>query len=456
MSKRHSGSVRLPVAARWRRSAYLVGQRSRRRLMEFTAGGRWTYQLRPAVRRNLRWFWLDGTFASASDAMIAAYLSVFVLALGGTRAQIGLMNSLSSLSAALLLFPGATLVERLGRRKPVVLASATGARTILLLLALAPFAVSGQPAVYLVIALVMVRSASVHLGVPAWSSVMADLVPVSRRGRYFSSRSIAMVASGMITTLLFGQLISRVREPLGYQLAFGAAFLIGAVATYWFSRIEEPPLAPAPARSAGTSLVSWSQLKQHGGFLTFCAVAALWNFSVSMGGPFFSVYLVEGLGATAGLVGTFIILSSLSALPGHRLFGTLIDRWGARRVHVLTGLLIPVLAVGWVFAQSPWHVVPLYLIGGFLWAGYGVASLNVQLSLVPAARRARFTALLSVVVLLGLAAGAAVGGLIAENWGYRAAFVATGIGRLAAALLFVRFVRVPERPAEAEAQPQPA
>jgi MFS family permease len=424
--------------------------------LEFTAGGLWTYQLRPAVRQNLRWFWLDGTFAAGSDAVIAAYLSVFVLALGGTRAQIGLMNSLSSLSAALLLFPGAALAERLGRRKPVVLAGAGGARTILLLLVLMPLAFSGQAAVYLVIALVIVRSASVHLGVPAWSSLMADLVPVSRRGRYFSSRSIAMVASGMITTLLFGQLISRVREPLGYQLAFGVAFLIGAVATYFFSRIAEPPLAPAPARSAGTGLALWSQLRQHRDFLTFCAVAALWNFSVSIGGPFFGVFLVESLGASAGLIGTFSVLSSLSALPGHRLFGTLVDRWGARRVHVLTGLLIPVLAIGWVFAQSPWQVVPLYLIGGFLWAGYGLASLYVQLNLIPPAGRARFTALLSIVVLLGLAAGAAVGGLIAERWGYRAAFVATGVGRMTAALLFVRFVRVPEQPAEAEEQPQPA
>ena len=418
--------------------------------MEFTAGGRWTYQLRPSVRENLRWFWLDGTFASASDSVIVAYLSVFLLALGGTRAQIGLMNSLASLSAALSLFPGAALAERLGRRKPIVLAGAMGARTVLLLLALAPLAVSGQTVVYLAIGLVIVRSASVHLGVPAWSSLMADLVPVTGRGRYFSARNIAMVATGMITTLLFGQLISRVREPIGYQLALGAAFLIGLVATYCFSRIAEPPLPADLPGPSGTLRSSWTELLQHREFLTFCGVAALWNFSVSIGGPFFSVFLVERLGADAGQVGMFSVLSSLSSLPGHRLFGTLVDSWGARRVQMLTGLVIPVLAAGWYFAQSPWHVVPLYLVGGFLWAGYGLASLNVQLGLVPPEKRARFTALLSIVVLLGLAAGAAVGGLIAERWGYRAAFLTTGIGRLTAALLFARFVHLPAQPAEAE------
>lgn len=448
MSESQSSSARLPGKGGWRRSMGRLAQRSRRRLLQFTAGGRWTYQLRPAVRRNLRWFWLDGLFANASDAIIVAYLSLFVLALGGTRAQIGLMNSLSSLSAALLLLPGAALVERWGRRKAIVLLGASGARSVLLLLALMPLVAIGPAAVYAAIGLVIVRSASIYLGIPAWSSLMADLIPVRWRGRYFSSRSMAMVAAGIIATLLFGQLITRVSEPLGYQLALGVAFVIGIVATFSFSRIKEPPEAPAKDSASGAGLSVWTQVRANRGFVAFCGVAALWNFSMNIAGPFFSVFLVERLGASAGLIGAFAVVSSLASLPGHRLFGTLVDRWGPRRVQVLTGLLIPVLALGWVVARSPWHVVPLYVIGGFLWAGYGVASLSVQLALVPQARRARFTALLQIVVLLGLAAGAAIGGLIAEQWGYRAVFVTTAAGRMLAALLFALVVRVPSPPSE--------
>ena len=450
MSESQSDSARLAGLAGWRHSLDLLRGRSRQRLLEFTAGGRWTYQLRPEARQNLRWFWLDGLFASASDAIIVAYLSLFVLALGGTRAQIGLMNSLASLSAALVLLPGAALVERLGWRRPIVLRSAAGARAVLLLLALMPLALDGHAAVYAAIGLAIVRSASIHVGVPAWSGLMADLVPARWRGRYFSSRSIAMVAAGMVTTLLFGQLISRIREPLGYQLAFGVAFAIGLVATFSFGRIDEPPEATAASAAGGAGLPLWKQLRAHRDFVVFCAVVALWSFAVSIGGPFFSVFLVEGLGASAGLIGTFAVLSSLASLPGHRLFGTLIDRYGQRRVQMLTGLAIPLLAAGWVLARSPWHVVPLYLIGGFLWSGYGAASLSVQFTLVPQARRARFTALLQIVVLVGLAAGAAVGGLIAEHWGYRVAFAVTGAGRLLAAALFALFVREPALPPDLE------
>jgi len=51
-------------------------------------------------------------------------------------------------------------------------------------------------------------------------------------------------------------------------------------------------------------------------------------------------------------------------------------------------------------------------------------------------------------VMGALAAGAALGGVIAQRWGTVAVFIVSGIGRLAGALLFARFVRNPSNPCE--------
>ncbi|MBN1933498.1 MAG: hypothetical protein JW934_02475, partial [Anaerolineae bacterium] len=77
----------------------------------------WHGQVPAAVSRNLRWFWLDGFFSQASESIVNAYLSLFVLALGASRAQIGLLSAVSSFSAALVMLPGAGIVERWGHRK---------------------------------------------------------------------------------------------------------------------------------------------------------------------------------------------------------------------------------------------------------------------------------------------------------------------------------------------------
>jgi MFS family permease len=413
----------------------------RRRIGQVVAGGSWTQQLGASTRQNLRWFWFDGLFAQASESIIVTYLTLFVLALGATRGQIGLMSALVSLSGALVLLPGAALVERYGRRKlMVLLGGGGGGRAALLLLAVLPIFVSGPAAVSFAIGLAVLRSAFGNLSLPAWTALTAEIVPLSWRGRYFSSRNIAMGISGMAAAFLIGQLIMRVGNLTGYQLALGGAFGVGLLSTFSFSRIRETTQVAAPSYHS-TRLPVWHRLRAHPGFLTFCAVAALWNLSMGIAAPFFSVYLVQSLHASAGIIGLLSVVNTLTALPGQRLFGVLADRWGPRRVQLLTGLLIPIVPVGWALTRSPWHVVPVELMAGFVWAGYGLASFNFLLELTPEDRRSRFTALYQIAVTVALAAGNALGGVFVTQWGYRLIFVMSGVGRLISALLFAYLVR---------------
>jgi predicted MFS family arabinose efflux permease len=287
--------------------------------------------------------------------------------------------------------------------------------------------------------------------VPAWVSLTADIVPLSWRGRYFSSRNIAMGVANMLTTFLVGQLITLVGGTNGYQLAMGLAFAVGIASTYSFARLEEPlSSAPPEAKDSGLQLPLRQHLRAHPDFLFFCATAAIWNFSINIAGPFFNPYLVESLQASAGVVGALSVVSTLAALPGQRLFGSLVDRWGTRRVQLITGLLIPLLPWAWALTRSPWHVVPVNLAGGFLWAGYELANFNFLLILTPEDRRPRYSAVYQIVVMVALAGGAALGGIIAQRWGYTPVFVLSGIGRLCAALLFARFVHQPASPSTAE------
>ena len=381
-------------------------------------------QVHPSIRHNLHWFRLVGAVGQVGESIVLTYLSLFVLALGATRAQIGLMSALSNLSAALLLLPGAFIVERWGRRKQLcMLGAGGGAPVALLLLALIPLAVSGPAAVYIAIALVAARSAFIHLVVPAWVSITADIVPIARRGRYFASRNIAMAVTGTVATFLVGLFITHTASPVGFQLALGIAFIAGLASTFSFGRIRDDPI-PAARSSAdrGSQLPLLRHLRAHPEFLVFSAVAALWNCSLNIGGPFFNIYMVEELKASASTVGVLGVIVTLSALPGQRLFGILADRWGPRRIQLITGLIIPIVPLGWALSRSPWHLVPVQVAVGFLWAGYALASYNFLLVFTPEDRRSHYTALYQIAVTIGLASGAALGGIIATRWGYESVF----------------------------------
>jgi MFS family permease len=406
-----------------------------------SAGGRWVGELPQAVQRNLRWFWFDGAFALGIDNIINTYLVLYAVALGASSAQVGLLGALSGLGAALALLPGALLVERIGRRREIILASGGSiGRIAVLLLLLIPFFLQGNAAVYLAIALVVMRDTFGNLSLPAWSSLAADIVPLGQRGRYFASRTFAQTVAGMITAFAAGWIINLSGFPAGYQWALLLAFLCGAASWFCFSRIQDPSPEPPPRTPrTGTAPILGSILA-HPSFLALCLHSAVWNFSLNLAAPFFNVYLVHNLKASMIQVGILTVATSLASLPALRVFGPLADRWGPRRIILVTSLLIPVLPLAWIIVPSPWYILAINLASGVLWSGFTMSVLNLLLQISPHAERARFTAVHQIVVALSLALGAAVGGWVVTAFSYKAVFALSGIGRFIAALIFARFV----------------
>jgi MFS family permease len=364
------------------------------------------------------------------------------------------MSSLSSLSAAIVLLPGAMLVERLGRRRPIVLTGAGWARFALLPLGLLPFFVHAPWIVFVAIGLSVSRDLMANLTYPAWMSLTGDVVPIEGRGRYFSSRNFIMGLSGIIITLLAGLIISRVGQPGGFQVALVVAFVLGMGSIYSFSHITDrpKPLAFPKVKEPLALAALLREMATHRDFLIFAAITALWNFSLNIAGPFFNVYLVEGLHSSAAMIALTAVASSLASMLGQRKMGDLNDRWGARRLAMITGLLIPIVPLLWVFARAGWHIIPINLLSGLLWGGYNLASFNYLLMITPENRRARYSALFQIIVTVSLALGAALGSLVVTNWGFNSVFIASAAGRLIAALLFVfltaRHVRRMNRTAE--------
>jgi MFS family permease len=402
-------------------------------------------ELPERARQNLHWFWYDGLFSSASDNIIATYMTLYVLALGATRTQIGIMSALSSLSATLLLLPGAILVERFNHRKEITLfCGGSIARLAILFIALVPFGLTGKALIITAMALSITRDAFGNLAFPAWLSFTADIVPMQGRGRYFGSRNFVMGITGMLSVLLVGALITRLSQPEGYQLGMAFAFVLGIGSTFSFSRLHDPSGQSIPQTPGLLDLPSLVRdLRKIPALPALIVTAVVWNFFLNVPGPFFNVYMVENLKASASMVGIASITTTVASLLVQRRLGRLADRWGAHRLQLISGLLIPILPLAWVFTRVPWHVIPINIVSGVLWGAYGLASFNLLLELTPQEGRARYSAMYQLFVTLALAAGAVVGGWMVTKWGYTAIFVTSAVGRLFAALLFSRFVKRP-------------
>ncbi len=410
---------------------------------QFTAGPRdASLHEEPGARANRQLLWADGFVSNISESFVASFLNPFVMALGATNGQIGLLSSLNNLSAAAGLIPGARLAEHFQSRKLVAaISGGVFARIVLLLLAVLPLFVEMPTLIYAVIMLVALRSFFSQMGFPAWSTLVADLVPEAIRGRYFSARNIGLAIAALGFTPIAGWIIQAGGGVRGYQLGLVLAGLIGFVATVIFVRIKEPErVAPSrAAQSKRSSLVSVA--RENPQFAGFTAVALLWNLALMVAGPFFSVYLVRNLGATPVQIGVLAAVNSMGNILGQRFWGGLNDRRGARWVMGVSGLLIPLIPVIWSLAPGPWWLIPVEIFSGFMWAGYSLSNFNLLLTITPPSQRERYVALYHVAVYGAAFVGPLVGSVLANNLGIRSLLWLSAGGRLVASALFMVVMR---------------
>jgi MFS family permease len=309
-----------------------------------------------------------------------------------------------------------------------------------------PFLAGGPTAVAVTIALKVLMDSASNLSNPAWTALSAELVPIAWRGRFYGNRNMVMGIASMLVTFLAGQIITAAGSPIaGYQTVYGLAVLFGAGASFCFASIQEPEGQPDPtAFEAYRPTALLQTLREDRLFSTFCAAQMVWNFSLAIAGPFFSVYQIEVLKSTPAIIGIQVILSTLAGIPAQQLFGRLNDVWGERKVLTLTGFLIPLLPFLWVFTRHPWDPTPMNLLGGALWAGYGLANFNYLLSITPSENRARYSAIFQLSVMASAALGSAIGGVVVENFDFRLIFLLSALGRLAGQFLLWRLFRKKE------------
>jgi MFS family permease len=394
----------------------------------------------PAQAKGMRMFWWDGLFAGVPVALLLQYLPLFAVAYGANNGEVGLMASGAGLGATLAFLPGAWLSGLWRRRKTfVVLTSGLLSRAPFIGYVLIPFVADGEVALRLIILLAMLQAFLTSLGMPAWTSLAADIVPLSIRGRYFAWREFIYGAGGMVAAPAAGLMVALWGKPEGWQGVWLLALAASALSVSFFSRIPEEP-RPRPPQGAPASLPWHATILGDANFLIFGGTVFLWNISLYAAAPFFNVYLVKNLGASEAWVGGLAAVASAFGLVGQTMFGRLLDARGSRWLMAVCGLFIPLLPWAWYVIDAPWQIIFINMVGGVAWAGYILGSFNFLLIVSPPEQRRYYVASYHTLVFLSTAAGPLIGGVIAQSHSIKALFVISGAGRLLAHVLFLRFV----------------
>ncbi len=371
---------------------------------------------RARLRASFRASYAEGAVAELVAACTGGtVLTAWALHLGATPFVIGLLGAFP-LAAQVLHLPSAFLTELLGPRAVAIAAIGASRLVWLPLLAIPFFSLPAGAGLPMLLGVVAIAAALGVLGNNAWTAWMGDLVPGAIRGRFFSRRTIYITAAGTLASLGAGLALDAA-APFGLKEAMLGALagVAGAagVLSVWLLLNQAGPAHPR--RGHRPQVRALARAARDARTRPWLRYLFCWNAAVALSASFFSYHMLANLGLSFALVALHGVAVAVSRIATAPLWGRAVDRVGARPVLVLCSFGIAGVPALWLFV-TPDFLWPLVLESagaGALWAGHGIAAMDLTLDSAPGDRRAYYVAVFGATSGLGFGVASVLAGIVA-------------------------------------------
>src|SRR2546427_5045062 len=184
----------------------------------------------------------EGAFQAIMVGGGENYLSAFALLLHASAFQIGLLSALPQLVGTWAQLFSVKVLNRYHHRKALILVGAAGQAVVWLPLLALPL-VFREHAPWLLIACAVAYVAMGHFAIPAWNSLITDLIDPDQRGAYFGHRARLMTVTSFFALCGAGLVLHAAEAGEKPWAGFVIIFLLAAaargVSTSYLARIDE-------------------------------------------------------------------------------------------------------------------------------------------------------------------------------------------------------------------------
>lgn len=378
----------------------------------------WQVLLRPASREetNQRNVLIDAIGVGIT-AGVGSFLSVFLVRLGASPFQVGLLTAMPALTGMLLSIPVGEFLSRKANIIPWFARSRFLVLSSYLLTGLVPFLVpSHQPEVIIVIwALATLPQTFVSV---AFTVVMGGVAGPGGRLTLMSRRWAILGLTNSLTVLIVGQILARFDFPLNYQVVFiGSA--IGALISVIFSSSLKLPPQDTPHGQVGLVQAvrkHGGAIRQHKPFLNFLAAQFVFRWGLAFAVPLLPIYWVRSVGATDEQISLINSASTFVMMLSYFFWAHVAARRSERLVLLLSAFGLSFYPLMTAFTQSPGLLPVWAAIAGFFVGGTDLVFFDVVLATCPKENQATYVGIyqttLQMATFLAPLVGTALSGVV--------------------------------------------
>jgi MFS family permease len=390
------------------------------------------------VERDYRWnfavnaldgasFWFGMSFIS-STIILPLYVSHFTT----NPLLIGLIPLFSTSGYLLPQLFTANAVERAPRKKffPVTIGFFLERMPIFLLAPAAYFLAVERPMLALAAFFILYAWHTLGAGVivVGWQDLIAKIIPVEKRGRFFGITNFLGNGAGILGALAVPFILDKFTFPLGYVISFAVAAALIFLSWIFLSLAREPAVQSSkPPVSDLDYLRSLPDvLRRDRNFRMYLLSQIIFSLS-GMAIGFLTVYAVKTWNMPDAQASGFTIALQIGLTLANLFFGFLADRKGHKlslEICLMLSVLLLVLAI---LAPNPWWFFPVFFLRGAVNAGTFISGISIVYEFTDAENRPTYIGLANTIPGVAGAVAPLIGGWLAAAISYQVMFILAAI-----------------------------
>jgi MFS family permease len=388
----------------------------------------------------------EGVFSAIVMGITQDYFAPFILFLGATATQVGLLTALPNLFSAMIQVKAAELVNIFRSRKYAV--QVTMILQALILLTLVFFAFFGLANIWIMSFLIIIFVCVGALLAGVYSSMLVDFVDNPHKGELLGKRN-RLVGLLMILSSLSAGLFLFYGKYFNQLYVFATLFLFAGIfrlfALRIFSRMTEKSIV-VDAQNNFTLGQFFSRLRESN-FAKFVLFVSAMQFAANLASPFFAVHMLKDLGFNY-ITYTIVTISATATIY------FMMQRWGKHadivgnlRVIRFVAPFIGVVPLLWILDRSVWYLIFAQVFSGFVWSGFTLCTVNFIYDAVSEGKRVRcisyFNFCSGIAVCLGVLTGGFILNYLPPIFGYKflTLCLISGVLRIIVGLIMPFFVK---------------
>jgi MFS family permease len=416
--------------------------------------------LQQQVERNYRWNFvvnvLDGAFFWFGISFFSStiILPLFVSHFTRNPFVIGLIPFIGWAGVLIPQLFMANVIERAPLKKffPVTLGFYLERLPLILLGPATYFLATSQPFLTLILFFILYTWHNVGTGltIVGWQDLVAKIIPVDRRGRFFGITNFIGSGSGVLGALAVPYVLSRYDFPLGFVFSFGVTALLLFCSWMFLSMAREPAVySSKPAVSQLQYLRSLPAiLRRDRNFRMYLFSQIIFSLS-GMATGFLVVYAVETWNLPDAQASGFVIALQVGMTVSNLFFGFLADRKGHKLNLEICWLINILSLVLTIFAPVPFWFFVVFFLRGVVSAGIFLSGTAIVYEFTDAENRPTYIGLANTIPGISGSIAPLIGGWLAGAVSYQAMFILSAVIAAASWFLMRFMVLEPRKKIEA-------